>query len=166
MSARDDFLDTNILVYAFDASDPVRQSTASRVLGAAINSRNGVVSIQVLKEFHQVVTRKLASPLPMAEARVVVRDLATTLRVVDDSLEVLRDALRLCEAERISLWDAFVAAAAALAGCKRILTEDLSHDRVLLGVRVVNPFISTPEAVNEPTEVYQQDQDDDWPTLT
>jgi len=163
MNGSRDFLDTNVLVYAFDRSDPVRQAMASQVLRNAMDARSGVVCVQVLKEFFQVVTRKIPDPLVLTEARALVRDLATALRVNEDTLDILRRATGLCEVERISIWDAFIVASAAAAGCGRIWTEDLGHDRVLLGVRIVNPFVEAPEGVHERTAGGGGAADDDWP---
>jgi hypothetical protein len=73
-------------------------------------------------------------------------------------------AIRLCEAERIGVWDAFLVASAATAGCGRLLTEDLAHGRVLAGVRIVNPFLPVAEGVEEPAQTWADDPDD-WPTL-
>ncbi len=41
----------------------------------------------------------------------------------------------------ISFWDAMIVHAARSAGCSVLYTEDLQHDAVLGGVRIVNPFV-------------------------
>ena len=43
-----DFFDTNVLVYAHDPRDPVKQALARRLLTDAISNDTGVVSAQVL----------------------------------------------------------------------------------------------------------------------
>ena len=133
------FLDTNVLVYAFDRSDPARHEAARRLVGELIDSRRAVVSVQVLKEFYVVSTRKVAAPLSHDEAVRVVEDLAR-LTVVEDSLALLARALELAGRNRISLWDASIVAAAAAAGCGALYSEDLAAGATLGGVRVVNPF--------------------------
>jgi len=61
------FVDTNVWVHAVDAADPARRERALDAIAAA-PGRDLVVSTQVLTEFFAVVTRKLATPLPAADA--------------------------------------------------------------------------------------------------
>ena len=49
-------------------------------------------------------------------------------------------AKQLCA--EISWWDALIVAAAQASRCSILLTEDLQHDQLLGGVRVVDPFAS------------------------
>ncbi|MGB9776100.1 MAG: PIN domain-containing protein [Anaerolineae bacterium] len=57
------FLDTNVLVYAYDRSEPEKQQQAIRVLDALVVRGRGAVSTQVLAEFFITVTRKITVPL-------------------------------------------------------------------------------------------------------
>jgi predicted nucleic acid-binding protein len=50
------FFDTNILVYLFDASDPVRQKNAMDCFQEAVNTHTIALSTQVLQEFYAVTT--------------------------------------------------------------------------------------------------------------
>jgi predicted nucleic acid-binding protein len=69
------FVDTNILVYAHDASDAsdasdaARQRVAAQLLDDRWQFRDGVLSTQVLTEFYAVVTRKFDPPLSRCEAK-------------------------------------------------------------------------------------------------
>ena len=54
-----EFLDTNLLVYAHDDSDPVKSTQATSLILSLAEAGTGVISTQVLGEFFQVVTRKL-----------------------------------------------------------------------------------------------------------
>ncbi len=62
MSADLWFVDTNVLVCAFDVESPEKQKTARQLLDAKADQL--VLSTQVLGEFYVTVTRKLAKPLP------------------------------------------------------------------------------------------------------
>ena len=66
------FVDTNVLVYAHDASDVARQPIAAQLLDELWRTREGLLSTQVLTEFYAVVTRKFDPPLPRREARALV----------------------------------------------------------------------------------------------
>ena len=70
------FLDTNILVYAYDRSAGQKHSLAVRLVEECWENENGCLSIQVLQEFFVTVTRKIATPLDPQTARQIVADLA------------------------------------------------------------------------------------------
>lgn len=134
------FLDTNVLVYAVDASAGVKRTRAQAVLAEADPSHL-VLSAQVLAEFYVVVTRKLATPLPERDAAAAVSELSR-LKVVPLDADLIADAIALARKAHLSLWDGMVIRAAAEAGCERVLTEDLSDGRTIAGVRIENPFAS------------------------
>ena len=58
------FLDTNILVYAYDQHDPKKQTKAQGLLTDGIKQENLFLSVQVLGEFFNVVTRHIPQPMP------------------------------------------------------------------------------------------------------
>ena len=70
-----DFVDANVLVYAFDSSAGRKQQAARALLERLWESNSGCVSIQVLQEFFVTVTKKVAKPLPVEDGRVAVADL-------------------------------------------------------------------------------------------
>ena len=132
----DVFLDTNVLVYAFDTADEAKRQRALAVLG---EHPNAVISTQVLLEWFTIVTRKLTPPMPTADATAVMESL-TRLDVVPADAELTLRAARTAVEAQLSIWDAMVIEAAAIAGCTTILTEDLNEGQTIRGVRVVNPF--------------------------
>lgn len=131
------FVDTNVLVYAVDDADPVKRDRAREVLGDS--AAQLVLSAQVLSEFYVVVTRKLEAPLSEQDAAEAVRDLARLPVVVADA-ELVMAAVALSRQAQLSFWDAQIVAAASVAGCDRVLTEDLSDGAELSSVRIENPF--------------------------
>jgi predicted nucleic acid-binding protein len=132
------FLDTNILVYAHDARDGRKQAISKAIVRGITYSGAGVVSMQVLQEFYNTVTRKLAVPLPRNEARAVVEDLSHfCIKTVPEDMQT---AFQVEDEAKISFWDAMIVAAAIKAGATRILSEDLNAGQVIGGVRIENPF--------------------------
>ena len=131
------FVDTNVLVYAFDASAPVKQQRAWRIL--AEDYRRLVISTQVLAEFYEAVTRKLASPLPEADAERAVNALARLPVVATDAALVVA-AVETSRRHRLSLWDSLIVQAAKIYGCGQILSDDLQTGVTIEGVTVVDPF--------------------------
>ena len=135
------FLDTNVVVYAFDDDEPEKQERARAVLDAPATEVL-VLSAQVLAEFYVTVTRKLARPLAPASAREAVAALSE-LPVVSADADLVLAGIELGDRYQISLWDGLIVQAAVTAGCETILTEDLADGSLLAGVRIQNPFAVT-----------------------
>jgi predicted nucleic acid-binding protein len=136
------FLDTNVLVYLFDADAPEKKTAVTELFERDGASGLLILSTQVLQEFYVVATRKLAGPLAPEVAEQAVRDFATLpVRQVTPALILL--AIRRSIESRLSFWDALVVETAIDAGATVILTEDLQDGQVIDGVRVVNPFAGT-----------------------
>ena len=138
------FVDTNVLVYARDSSEPAKQPAAERWLRLLWATRSGRLSSQVLNEYYSVVTEKLRPGLGRVEARADVRNLMAWGPVPTDGA-VVEGAWTVQDRYGLSWWDALVASAAQVAGCAWLLTEDLQHGQVLDGVTVVDPFRTEPE---------------------
>lgn len=134
------FLDTNVVVYAFDDDEPGKQERARAVIAGGGDYPTLVVSTQVLAEFFVAVTRKLDRPLAPEVARQAVSDLAV-LPVVGADKESVLAGIDLADRHQLSLWDALIVQAAATAGCETLLTEDLADGAELAGVRIRNPFV-------------------------
>lgn len=133
----DVFIDTNILVYAVDAADPAKQAIARLVLSS---NPDAVISTQVMLEWYNVVTRRMAVPLSTDEARRGLAKLALMDARSTRPTDVVA-AAKLADVEQLSLWDAMVVAVAARAGCTKLYTEDLNAGQMIGGVEIVNPFV-------------------------
>lgn len=141
--SRREFVDANVLVYAFDASAGVKQKAAERLLERLWETGSGCLSVQVLQEFFVTVTRKVARPLPAQEALTRIRELAVW-RVFTPTADDVIEAVGLHMQARISFWDAMIVVAAADTGCDVLWTEDLTDGQVLRSVRIQNPFSPQP----------------------
>ena len=133
------FVDTNVLVYARDASDLEKQGTAAAWIEHLWTSAAGRLSIQVLQEYYVTTTRKLDPGLPAEEARQDVRDLAAWRPVRIDEA-IIEAAWRIEDRYRLSFWDSLIVSAAQTAGCEVLLTEDLQHGLEIEGLVVADPF--------------------------
>jgi len=130
------FLDTNVVVYAFDNADPAKQRIAIEVVEG---SDRLVVSTQVLLESWWVLTRRLAEPLDENQASDVIDQLCT-LPVVSTDPQLVQQAIQTGLRFDIAVWDALIIEAARAAGCRRVLSEDLQTTQDFDGVVVENPF--------------------------
>jgi len=133
------FVDTNLLVYARDTSDPTKHARAGEWMRHLWETGDGRLSIQVLQEYYVTVTRKLRPGLAKDTARADVQDLSAWRPTAID-VEGLEVAWSIEDRFDLSFWDSLIVAAAHVAGCGVILTEDLQHGMDLDGVRVVDPF--------------------------
>ena len=130
------FLDTNVVVYAFDKADPAKQEKAIQILES---DERLVISTQVMLETWWTLTRKIASPLNEAQAWDVV-DQMWRLPVIAADAELVVRAIQTCTKSRVAVWDALIIEAARTGGCQRVLSEDLQHGQDFGGVVVENPF--------------------------
>ncbi len=135
------FVDTNILLYSRDASEPEKQAVAAARLADLWETRQGRVSVQVLSEYFVNVTRKLEPGLPEDEAWDDIEALAAW-EPVPIGMPLLTRAFAVQRRYQLSWWDSMIVAAAEFAGCDRILSEDLSHGASYFGIEVENPFVS------------------------
>ncbi len=133
------FVDTNILVYGFDDSDPAKRDRAQLVMRHLWETRSGRLSHQVLHEFYVTVTRKLKPALSRSEARAEVEDLLDW-KPLRPSAALLKQAWQIEDRHGFSWWDSLIVAAAIAQDCSTLLTEDLQHGLQIDKLRVANPF--------------------------
>jgi predicted nucleic acid-binding protein len=142
------FVDTNVLVYTRDASEPQKQKQAMGWMSRLWDLRTGRLSFQVLQEYYVTVTEKLDPGLAPEVARQDVRLLFAWQPVHSDA-RVLEGAWRLQDRYHLSWWDALIVSAAQVAKCEYLLTEDLRENQRLENVRVINPFHVSPETLRK-----------------
>lgn len=136
-------IDTNLLVYLYDHSDPDRQTRAQTVLGQLQLTRTGRLSVQTLAEFFSVATRKLKPPLTPAQAYEQVSMFSRMWPVFDLTPLIVLEAARGVRDHQLSYYDAQVWATARLNQTPVVFSEDVPGVSMLEGVRFVNPFAPT-----------------------
>ncbi len=136
------FVDTNILVYAYDRLAGIKNERSIALIQSLWESGEGVLSTQVLQELCISLRRKVAHPAPTDKIREMVRTYQSWQIVVNTPNSVLR-ALEIEERYRISFWDAMILQAAETAGAEVVYSEDLSAGQSYGGVRVVNPLVGS-----------------------
>jgi predicted nucleic acid-binding protein len=132
------FLDTNILLYAYDLDAPAKRAVALRLVEEGWLALGEIaISVQVLQEMHVNLGRQGVSQV---EATLIVRDF-TAWPVVDHTLDLLQAGLDEQARWKVSLWDALIIAAARTSGASELITEDFNHGQDYDGVRAMNPFL-------------------------
>lgn len=135
-------VDTNVLLYSIStANDERRKREVAREI---LSGTHNVLSVQVLQEFYVQSTRatrkdSIGHDLAVGLARTWMR-----FHVQAVTVEVMGLALELRAQHGWSYWDAAVVASGVVAGCDTLLTEDLHHGQVVMGLTIVNPFRIAP----------------------
>ena len=133
------FFDSNVFVYAFENDDPARQAVAQGLLARHSSAGNALVlSVQVLMETYNVLTRKkrVAPPDALAAIRLLMQH-----EVVAPGADAAIRALELAARHGVSAFDSLIVQAALDAGCDTLYSEDLQNGRRFGALQVVNPFL-------------------------
>ena len=134
------FVDTNIIVYAYDISAGEKHRKAVEIMKDIWSTGYGIISSQVLQEFFVNVTRKIAKPLNVLTAKEIVKDLLKW-KTVSINGEIILEAIDIHNEYKYSFWDSAIIAAAIEGGAGVLLSEDLTDKQQIKGLVIKNPFI-------------------------
>lgn len=134
------FLDTNILIYSFDDTSPLRKAKARKLIEVALTTGLGVVSYQVIQEFLNVATTKFATPLSVPDCRAYLEQVLVPLWRISPTPDLCQQALDIQSTSGYGFYDSLIVAAALAAGCCTLYSEDLQHGRRFGSLTVVDPF--------------------------
>lgn len=133
-----DFLDTNVLAYAYDDGEPRKQAIARGCVQRAILGEF-VISVQVLAELAATLLYKFAIRVPV-EKMTIILDVLSPVHVVQPDKELVRRAVEAHALYGVHFYDGMILAAAERAGCKTVWSENLNAGQVYFGIKVENPF--------------------------
>jgi predicted nucleic acid-binding protein len=134
------FLDTNILVYAFDSMEGLKHICAKHLIEDLWETKTTWLSTQVLLEFHSAITRPRSKTFSIKESQAVIRTFLYW-KVYSPRASDVVQAVSIQERYRLSIWDAMIIQSAVACGCKVIYSEDLNHGQEIEGIKIVNPFM-------------------------
>ena len=137
-------VDTNILVYRFDARFPDKQRRATAALYRGLADEIVRVPHQAIIEFVAAVTRPRRSDGPLlsiSDALYEAEEIVTQFPVIYPNQALVRLALRGAAAYRLSWFDAHLWAYAEHFGLSELWSEDFQHGRMYGTVRAVNPLL-------------------------
>jgi predicted nucleic acid-binding protein len=135
------FIDTNIVLYSFDAGAPAKAETAKRIIEYALRTQRGMISSQVLQEFLNAATKKFTAAFQPGDLRLYSRNVLMPLCGHYPSDATFDHALVVHEETGYSLYDSLIVCAALESGCTTLLSEDLQHGRRIQNMAIVNPFL-------------------------
>lgn len=132
------FLDTNVLLYSISTA---RDEAAKRDKAISLLDRDDcVLSVQVLQEFYVQATRESRRDALPHETVVALIKTWMRFRIQENTLALFHSALAIKERAGFSFWDCAIIAAASLAGCRELYSEDLAHGQQVERVLILNPF--------------------------
>ncbi len=134
-----DFVDTNVLVYAYNASDPRKQGIAKIIVRRAL-AGEAAASTQVMAEFVSTFLHKRSPPIK-PEDLLELLDILSPIALVPLDHGTVRRAVEARAAYGIHFYDGMIVAAAERGGCGRILSEDLNAGQKYFQIPVENPFV-------------------------
>jgi predicted nucleic acid-binding protein len=134
------FLDTNVIVHSFDARQPEKKERALALIGTALQTREGIISSQVIQEFLNVALRKFAVPLRAQDCRNYLKTVLGPLCEVYPDQALYEASLELQQETGYSFYDSLILASALRGGCEILYSEDLQAGQQVHRVRIVNPF--------------------------
>jgi len=137
-------LDTNILVYAEGVNGALRADMTVELVKKLPESST-FLPVQVLGELFRVLVGR--SAFPPREARAIVLRWQDAFPLIETSPPILLSALDVATDHGLSIWDAIILSAAAAAGCRLLLSEDMQEGFTWGGVTVVNPFAAKKHAL-------------------
>ena len=128
------FLDTNILLYLLSA-DSIKAEKAEDVVASG-----GIISVQVLNEFASVASRKLQ--MPIEDIQEILAQIRTICAVEPITVDTHDRGMQLAAQYSLSIYDAMIVAAALLAGCTILYSEDMHDGQVIdQQLTIKNPFV-------------------------
>ncbi len=131
-----EFIDTNVLIYAFSEDEPQKSDLANEL----IFEGNRIISLQVINEFSNICLRKFKKSPQTVSAAIL--EIAGRLKIVNFDLSTQFKALSLCRQLTLYYYDALIIATALQNNCSKIFSEDMQHNQIIEGtLNIINPFI-------------------------
>ena len=133
------FVDTNILIYAYDLSSAEKCRHAQGLLSELWNSGKGCLSIQVLQEFYVNLTQKIPNPLLPEKTVQIINDLGQW-RLHEPEHSSILEAIHIQQRNKLSFGNAMMICSAKEMNYEIIWTGDLNPKQFYEGVKAENPF--------------------------
>lgn len=137
------FIDTNLLVYAFDVTEGKKHKLAKKKLNKIIDFHSSAaISTQTLTEFFVVITNKVKQPLTEKQAYVAIKNLIkfdNILKLKIKNSTILK-AIELKQESKAKYWDALIAATMIENQIFTIYTEDVKHFSKFSQIKAINPL--------------------------
>lgn len=136
------FIDSNIWIYAFLESEKERakQQHILSLLENLPSVSTVFLSVQVINEFHWILSRKYGIDDATIKVKVT-KGIAAVANIAPLDFKVYQDAYRIRGKYNVSFWDSLIVASALDNGCTILYSEDMQHELMIDSkLKVINPF--------------------------
>lgn len=133
------FLDTNILVYAFDKDEKTKHEKAKIILADCWNQQSGILSTQILQEFYVSLTSKIPNKLSINEASEVIKELLSWT-IYEIMTQDIITATEIQDQYGYSFWDSLVISMAQKSDAELLYSEDMQDGQKIGSLTIVNPL--------------------------
>jgi len=135
------FLDTNVLLYIFDDSAPVKQQCAKNLIETALREGQGCLSYQVIQECLNFLVQKAQKKASVADANLFLTTVLEPLcQLYLPNQSLYREALQIKENWKYSFYDSIIIASALKLNCRVLYSEDMHHQQHIEHLTIRNPF--------------------------
>ena len=137
-------IDSNILSYVFDESEPEKHTICNELVAECWKrKRDFAVSVQNLSEFYVVVTKKISNPIPERVAKKFIELIIDFQgwHVFNYNAQTIKSAIGISTKNGIHYWDALVAATMRENNVFSIYTENGKDFKKIPWIKIINPFI-------------------------
>jgi len=136
-------IDTNILVYSYDASEQEKNEICvSLIKKAWMQEITYAIALQNLSEFYVIVTKKIEQPLPAEKAKKIVKDMIdfNSWHVISFNEDTVINAIDISVKFKIHYWDSLLCATMKHNGITGIYTENEKDFKKIPWITVENPL--------------------------
>jgi predicted nucleic acid-binding protein len=134
------FIDTNILVYAYNSDNPAKRKQARKLLRDDLANKELIISVQVLNEYYASLSKE---KYHISHKKIVrfILDITKYSTVYALQIKTVESALYLKERYKYSWWDSLILASSLEAECEILYSEDMQNGQVIEETLVIqNPF--------------------------
>ena len=136
-------VDSNILIYAYDKSESIKNTIAEKILEEVFtNKKEAVVSTQNLSEFFVNVTSKIEISIPITEAQHIIQEIISMSNVKTFTIgkTTILNAISISSEFEIFYWDALIVSVMQEHNINTIITENEKDFKKIPWLTVINPF--------------------------
>jgi predicted nucleic acid-binding protein len=133
-------LDTNIIIYSFDQTEPPKKRIAKELIKNALKTHKGFISYQVIQEFVNVALQKFKIPMEVEDCKSYIDNFLAPICEIFPSIELFREAIDIKSEAQIGFYDALIVASAIKGNARTLYTEDLNDGQKIRSVQIINPF--------------------------
>jgi predicted nucleic acid-binding protein len=135
-------VDANVLVYAFDDDEPIKQAKANELLDRLLRSPGNTITLwQAAAEFLAVLRKwQDSGHITEREVQENLRDVLNMFPLRLPRKRIFNFSLDLRSRFSLSHWDGMLIAACKDGGIDVLYSEDMADGADYDGVRIENPF--------------------------